>query len=46
MELLIAVAVFLVLLLAWDAKDAAKHRRQRDSLRHITGVRRPWWGKR
>jgi len=44
-ELLIAVVVFLVLLVAWDARDAARHRRDRESLRHVTGAK-PWWGKR
>lgn len=45
MILLIAVGVFLLALLIWDARDAARHRRDRDSLRHITGAR-PWWGRR
>jgi len=41
----VIVGLVLLAFIVWDAIDAARARRERENMRHITGAR-PWWGQR
>jgi hypothetical protein len=40
--ILLMVGLFLLAVLIWDARDEARARRERENMRHITGIK-PWW---